>query len=380
MTMTPRVPALLRALCVCAFIAPSIAPAVAASGRDLTPPPPHQQPVRQIRYLMGTLCEITAYADSSAAAEAAIGRAFDEIKRIDALLSNWKETSELMQLNHAAAAGDSSHRPSVAAGEELFERLQVALAVAQATDGRFDPTVGPLVRAWGFLPSTSTDPSSRAAAVEAARKLVGWQKVQLDPAHRTVQFAVPGMEIDFGGIAKGYAADRASQVLQHGGVSAALVSLGGSSIRALGTPPGRAGWPVLVRDPRDGETPAAWLELRDGEALGTSGTYENTLGEGKRRKSHIINPATGEALGGAESVTVLLDQAETADALTKFFMLQGPLPAQDRAKWLARFPKASIMLMTVQQGRLLKTTAGDQPQRFRTLERQQDRTHAAKAN
>jgi len=192
-------------------------------------------------------------------------------------------------------------RPAVTLSPELFERIKIALDVARDSQGLFDPTVGPLVRAWGFLPSP-TKPQNRARVVAAARTKVGWEKVKLDTVEHTVQFAAPDMEIDLGGIAKGYAAGKAAQVLREHRIQSGLVSLGASSITAIGNAPGgnapgATGWRVFIRDPRDGESPAAWIDLHDGESLATSGTYEKTVSVGKSRHSHIIDPRTDEAIG-----------------------------------------------------------------------------------
>jgi len=134
--------------------------------------------------------------------------------------------------------------------------------------------------------------------------------------------------------------------------------------------PGATGWRVFIRDPRDGESPAAWIDL----------TYEKTVSVGKSRHSHIIDPRTDEAIGGAVSVTVLLDDAEIADALTKPFFMSPPCSAEYWAKWLARFPKASIILMTAQGGNLEWFRAGAHAERFLTLPLETGRTHVAKTN
>jgi len=336
----------------------------------------------QIRYMMGTLCEITAYATDQEKhnTDIAINAAFDELKRIDSVLSNWNPNSELMRMNSVASRlGIGGNRPAVKVGPELFERIGIALDVARASQGLFDPTVGPLVRAWGFLPSPAR-PKNRARAVAAARTIVGWEKVRLDTVQHTVQFAVPGMEIDLGGIAKGYAAGKAAQVLREHGIKSGLVSLGSSSIAAIGAPPRATGWRVFIRDPRDGESPAAWIDLRDGESLATSGTYEKTVSVGKSRYSHIIDPRTGEAISGVVSVTVLLQEPEIADALTKPFFMSPSRSAGDWAKWLARFPKASIILMTAQGGNLKSIRVGADAERFLTLPLETGRTHVAKKN
>jgi thiamine biosynthesis lipoprotein len=187
------------------------------------------------------------------------------------------------------------------------------------------------------------------------------------------------MEIDLGGIAKGYASQQAAKVLRNHGIHRALVSLGESSITAVGTPPGATGWPLFIRDPRDGEAASVWVQLRDGESLATSGTYEKTVGNGKARRSHIIDPHSGQAFGGSLSVTVLLDDAEAADALTKPFLLT-PSRSGDWAKWLAAFPKASIILVKAGQDGLQHTAAGADPERFRLLPLQPKGAYAAEAH
>ena len=336
----------------------------------------------QMRYVMGTLCQITAYATDADKdnTDAAINAAFEELKRVDSVLSNWNPNSELMRMNsRASIQGVDGIRPVAKVSPELFERIKIALDVAEASQGLFDPTVGPLVRAWGFLPS-SVKPKNRARAVAAARSIVGWKKVWLDSGRRTVQFAAPDMEIDLGGIAKGYAARKAAQVLREHEIQSGLVSLGSSSITAIGAPPGATGWQVFIRDPRDGESPAAWVDLRDGESLATSGTYEKTVSVGKTRHSHIIDPRTGKAIGGGISVTVLSDDAELADALTKPFFMSPSRSAEDWAKWLARFPNASIILITAQGGNLKWIRAGADSERFLTLPPETGRTHVAKTN
>jgi FAD:protein FMN transferase len=332
---------------------------------------------KQARYLMGTLCEITVYAEESQA-NSAMNAAFAELKRIDGLLSNWKEDSDLMRMNRAAGTpANNGSLAEITVENELFERVRIALSIAHETGGLFDPTVGPLVRAWGFLPARQSA-TTRNEEIQKARGRVGWEKVHLQEEKRSVQFAVPGMEVDLGGIAKGYAAARAADVLKSYGIESGFINLGGSSMMAIGSPPGREGWPVFIRDPRDGETPAAEIELHDGEALATSGTYEKTVGAGKHRHSHIMNPITGEAVGGATSVTIVMDDAETADALTKpFFFLAWP-PAEDWARLLERHPKASVILMTARGKRLERRLAGAQPQRFRLQKISLD-DHAAEA-
>src|SRR5262249_4214708 len=146
---------------------------------------------------------------------------------------------------------------------------------------------GPLVRAWGFFTPAPQRPAD--AAVAAARARTGFEKVRLDPAARTVAFAVDGMEIDPGGIGKGYAVDRAVRVLREQGIAAALVSAGGSTIYGLGHPPDRAAWRLAVRNPAREDRPFAFVSLAD-NALSTSGTSEKFVERAGRRFSHLFDP------------------------------------------------------------------------------------------
>jgi thiamine biosynthesis lipoprotein len=333
-----------------------------AWAEDASTPHPH----KQLRYVMGTLIEIKTWpADTTPAAAArtdeAINAAFDEVKRLDAMLSNWRSDSELMQLNRTAGS-----LANATVSPELFARIQKALSIAEKTSGGFDPTVGPLVRAWGFLPASGV-PGER-QRVEEAKRRIGWEKVSLDSEISAVRFATREMEIDLGGIAKGYAAQRALDVLREHGLARGLVSLGGSSIAVLGIPPARStasrGWTFRIREPRHPERSAAEVELAPGQALATSGTYEKVMADRAGRHSHIINPQTGEAIGGEVSVTVVADDAETADALTKPFFFVSTLQSPAAQQILQKFPKASVMLIARQGNSLRLETAGAEPARF----------------
>jgi FAD:protein FMN transferase len=331
-----------------------------------TPRPYHQQ-----RYIMGTLCEITALPVPESPGDAdkkqqnktgaAIDAAFDQLHQVDWLLSNWDKDSELMKMNRAAAM-PGKQRPKVHVSDALFARLQAALKMAELTDGWFDPTVGPLVRVYGFLPRERKQPWS----LEQVREHVGWQKVKLDSTTKTVQFAAPGMEIDMGGIAKGYAAERAASALREHGVTHGFVNIGESSMLAIGGPAPGKSWIVEIYDPRDRTRTVAWTRLADGEALATSGTYEKTVGKGEKRKSHLINPRSGEALGGLHSVTIVMRDAEAADAFTKpFFFI--PPHSDAASKMLQRFPEASVMLISVESNELVADSVGATPDRFHRM-------------
>lgn len=257
---------------------------------------------------MGTFCEIQTYHPDSDAADRAMTAALDEMQRVDRLLSNYDPASELSRMNREAAAAPFR------ASDELFDFIRRCHEYFEDTAGAFDPTVGPLVRAWGFFTPAPSRPTDAARA--AARARSGFDKVRLEPADRTIRFLARGLEIDPGGVGKGYAVDRAVQVLRRLGVESALVSAGGSTLYAIGHPPARASWTVAIRNPADPDRPFAFVPLRD-DSLSTSGVSEQSVEAGGHRYSHIFDPRTGEPVEHMCQATVVAPTATDSDALTK---------------------------------------------------------------
>jgi len=278
---------------------------------------------------MGTLFTIYLYAADSRQADADFGMAFDEIDRLDASLSNYRPNSELSRINRSA------FREAVTTDPEVFEFLRRSFDYARRTDGAFDITVGPLMRAWGFFRGSGHYPS--ADELRQARASVGWQKVLLDDAARTVRFQVQGVELDPGGIGKGYAVDQAVSKLRESGVESALVDAGSSTIYALGAPPGKDGWPVQVPRPQDRKQSIATVLLRD-NALSTSGNYEKFFKLDGRLYCHIMDPRTGAPVQGVLQTTVIVPQATDSDALSTATFVMGPGKS---IKLLESFPQAS---------------------------------------
>ncbi|MEW5983625.1 MAG: FAD:protein FMN transferase [Acidobacteriota bacterium] len=272
--------------------------------------PPH----RQTRRLMGTLCEVTIYHHDPEAAEDASTAALDEMERVDRLLSNYDPASELSTMNREAPG--APFRVS----EELFRFMERSRQFFDDTAGAFDPTVGPLVRAWGFFGPQPARPSNEAIA--AAKAVSGFSRVALDQSARTVHYSVPGLEFDPGGIGKGYAVDRAVVILRAHGIASALVSAGGSTLFAIGQPPGRDAWRIAIADPADVERPLCHVHVRDA-AVSTSGVSRRSVREGTRQFSHIFDPRTGEPVEDMCQVTVVAADATGSDALTKAAFVLG---------------------------------------------------------
>ena len=257
---------------------------------------------------MGTLCEVQVYHDDAATARHAAAAALDAMERTDALLSNYKPDSELSVMNREAA------RAPFHASAELFDFVNRCAGYHRATDGAFDPTVGPLVRAWGFLTPHPARPSDTVIADAKARS--GFDKVTLDAGAGTIAYRTGGVEIDPGGIGKGYAVDAAVDVLKHRGIRSALVSAGGSTLFAIGAPPGRTAWNIAVKNPEDPATPFALVSLRDA-SLSTSGVSERAVLAGTHRYGHVFDPRSGDPVEHMCQATVVAPTGMASDAWTK---------------------------------------------------------------
>ena len=264
---------------------------------------------------MGTLVRIVLYAPSEPMAVEGADAAFARIRALDAALSDYRESSELMRLCRQSGA------EPVAVSDDLFRVLRAAQQFARDSDGAFDVTAGPLSLLWRQARRQNALPD--AGRIEAARALVGHTKLELDAARRTVRLRQPGMQLDLGGIAKGFAADEAAAVLAARGLARALVAAGGDIV-AGDPPPGAEGWRIAVAS-LDGENapPSAYLALRDA-AVSTSGDTEQFLVAGGVRHSHIFDPRTGRALSGRRSVTIVAPTATTSDALATAVSVMGP--------------------------------------------------------
>ena len=263
---------------------------------------------------MGSVYTIAAYGEDRGQLSAGVGAALQEARRIDDLLSNYKTESELSEINR-----DAGQKP-VKVSPELFALLEKCQEYSRASDGAFDWTVGPLLRVWGFYKGSGRLPGRD----EVAHALisVGYQHIQLDGRLRTVRFDVPGVELDPGGIGKGYAVDRMADVLRDAGLGTALISAAGSSIYAIGAPPGETGWHVRIRDPKDEKTTVAEVYLKD-QSLSTSGTYEKFFEAEGKVYSHIMDPRTGYPAQGMLSVSVIAPKTLDSEAWTKPFFING---------------------------------------------------------
>jgi FAD:protein FMN transferase len=283
---------------------------------------------------MGTTFRVVLYARDQVAADRAFERAFERIAALDETLSDYRESSELSRITREAVA-----RP-VRISDDLFDVLKAAETLSLQSDGAFDITIGSLSRLWRRARRQIELPAS--SDVDAALAVTGYQLVTLDAAHKTVRFARPGIRLDAGGIAKGYAADRALEEVAAAGLSQALVAAGGDL--ALGQPPpGRAGWDVSLAglDAEQGAPDSPVVLARCG--VSTSGDAEQWVEIGGVRYSHIIDPRTGTALTGRRSVSVIASDATSSDMLATALSVLGP---DQGARVIARYRHAAALVGT----------------------------------
>jgi thiamine biosynthesis lipoprotein len=263
---------------------------------------------------MGSTYTIVAYGTGRNRLEASVEESFDEIRRLDALLSNYREKSEWSRVNREAG------KRAVRVSQELFGFLEACMEYSRRSEGAFDITVGPLVRVWGFYKGSGRLPHR--AEIRGAMARVGYRNVELDRAGSTVRFQRPGVEIDPGGIGKGYAVDRVVDVLKKNGITSALVTAGGSSMYGLGTPPNESAWRVKIRHPKDPAETVSEVRLRN-LSMSTSGTSEKFFVAGGNVYSHIFDPRTGYPAQGMLSVSVTAPRTIDSEAWTKPFFIHG---------------------------------------------------------
>jgi thiamine biosynthesis lipoprotein len=316
--------------CGCCMIAVMLL----ASGLAPRPEPPLERfEYKQVH--MGVPARLVLYAPGEGVARRAAQAAFRRVAALDDILSDYRPTSELRRLG---AAGQAAPVP---VSEDLFLVLERAQLLSRLSDGAFDVTAGPHIRLWrsarrrGELPSPDS--------LRLARSRVGWRQLRLDSQRRTAQLSAAGLELDVGGIAKGYAADEALEVLRQHGLARALVELGGDIVVGA-PPPGRAGWQVEVPN-ADAGTGALLLAHA---AISTSGDTEQFVEIAGTRYSHIVDPQTGVGLTDRVSVTVLSPSGLLSDGLSTTLSVLGP----DRAAALVaeHFPGVRVWVRRAAAG------------------------------
>lgn len=286
-------------------------------------------------YHMGIDARLVVYAKDQTTAEEACSAAFARIAALESAMSDYRKDSELTQLCRVAGG------PPKQVSYDLFVVLRRAQEISARSQGAFDVTIGPLIQLWrkvrksGELP----DPSE----IEAARALVGWKKMHLDTRRGTVQLDVPGMKLDLGGIAKGYAADEAQKVLRAHGIRRALVEMGGDIV-VSGPPPNADGWTIRV--PNAGHDSGPTDLHFTNRAISTSGDTEQFVVIGGVQYSHVVDPRTGQAITNRIQATVITSSGFLSDPLSKMLALLG---REEGELVLRTYPGTKFFVRTLQR-------------------------------
>jgi thiamine biosynthesis lipoprotein len=280
--------------------------------------------------IMGTRITVELWSENVAAGNKAIDAVLEEMKRIDRDMSTYKPDSEISIVNRDAA------KSSVEVSVELFDLLETALQYSRITNGAFDITYASV----GYLYDFHEHKRPTEEQIKSALPAVNYTHVYLDKESHSVHFTQPGVRIDLGGIAKGYAVDRGIAILQSFGITHALVTAGGDS-RIIGDRFGKP-WIIGIRHPDDKTKVIAKIPLQD-TAISTSGDYERYFDEDGKRYHHIIDPRTGHSASKVRSATILAPTATRTDGLSKTAFVLGPEAAM---KIYNQLPDVDAILVT----------------------------------
>jgi len=274
--------------------------------------------------LMGSAFEITVVDSDSIRAQEHIQAAIDEIKRIEKLISSWDPQSQTSEINRNAGI-----KP-VKVDKELYDLIKRSIAISRLTDGAFDITYASIDKIWHFDGSMKEMPSPE--AIKKSIEKVGYENIVLNDADTTVFLKKKGMKIGFGGIGKGYAADKAKQLLISRGVPSGIINASGD-MNTWGRAPDGQPWTVAIVNPLNKKKAFALVPVSD-QAVATSGDYEKYVVFDGVRYAHIINPKTGYPATGVISVSIFAPSAELADALATAVFVMGTDVGIDRVNQL----------------------------------------------
>jgi thiamine biosynthesis lipoprotein len=265
---------------------------------------------------LGTIVEFTIYAPEETVANDAARSGFARVKQLDLIFSDYKPESEVMQLCRTAGSG----RPTKVS-PELFQCLKLSMAISEKSEGAFDVTIGPLIKLWRRARKEKKLPA--ADEISAAKELVGWKLVLLNEADQTVELTRAGMQLDFGGIAKGFIADKVSQLLRERGLKQTLIAVAGDIV-AGDSPPMSDGWKIGVGSLQTAKRVSTHLLLLKNGAVSTSGDAFQFVEIAGVRYSHIVDPQTGIGLTRRSTVTVVTNSGASADGLATAISVLGP--------------------------------------------------------
>jgi thiamine biosynthesis lipoprotein len=304
--------------------------------------------------VMGTFAHIVAVAEDSGTARKCVRAALEEIHKVDNLMSDYKSDSEISQINREAG------EKAVKVSKSTYEVLQRSIEFSEMTGGAFDVTVGPLVALFRQAKENKIAPSEEQIALTKSK--VGYEKLKLDNENKTVQLSDNGMLLDLGGIAKGYAIDKAIDAAQRSGAIGIMVDIGGD-VRCFGLPPeGKDHWLIGLQDPKFAIEGIGGGELLlvlkvTNAAVATSGDYQQFVFIEGKHYSHIMDRRTGTSPEGLSSVTIIADNATDADALATSLSVMG---TEKGLALIEKLPNTEAILITPQpKYEIIKTSGAE---------------------
>lgn len=283
---------------------------------------------------------IVLYANDVIQADSLTQQCFHIVDSLAAIFTDYDETSELNSVCRAGGKGSW-----VVVSDPLYEILSISKEAFEKSDGRFDITLGPLTQLWRKARKEKIFPSD--STVKEKLALTGFTKIHLSTALPSVLFDHPGMQLDLGGIAQGYIAQKVAQHLRHNNITNALIDVSGDIV-AIGAPPGTAGWKIGINAPESRDSLLPKHLVITNKSVTTSGDVYQFMEHNRKRYSHIINPRTGYGITTRRNVTVMANDGITADWLTKACSL---LPVR-RAKKLARQLDAELLIVEIRKNKL----------------------------
>jgi thiamine biosynthesis lipoprotein len=320
----------------------------AASPEPSAPAVSYDRPYSDGRVLMGTVLELQIFAGNGAAGRVLADVVFDEVARLERLVSHYDPESEVSRLASVAGRGPREVDPLVA------DLVSASLRLGELSRGAFDVTLGPAVEFWRTADPELPDRKQ----LDSVRERTGQDKLKLLPGNR-VELLAPGMRLDFGGIAKGWALDRVARDLREAEVEAALLSFGQSSVQALGAPPGRAGWTLALRSPTGGIEGS--VTLRD-QALSISSSVAEGRSELDRDRAPIIDPRTRRPVDQPAQVAVVAADATSADAISTAILVLDP----DSALKLVESLDGVEAMLVGERGQIWQSSGWSEVARYRS--------------
>src|SRR3990167_9342747 len=292
--------------------------------------------LKQTRMIMGTFAEVSIYSNDEKTAGMAIEESLDEMERMDRIMSNYKNDSELSKVNKKAA------KSPVPCNAELLDVIEQSQYYSELSGGAFDITISPIVALWGFFREKGHVPPDK--EIEKLLPAVSYKNIVINKSNDTKKPATIFLkntqtQIDLGAIGKGYAVDKALENIKKCGIDNGCINLGGN-IYVLGTPPGKNAWKIGVQHPRNVNEILGYLELKN-EATATSGDYERFFEFNGKRYSHIINPQTGRPVSGTIATTIVAPTSTEVDALSTSVFVLGHEKGMELIK---KIPNAEAMI------------------------------------